>query len=82
MTCTQGASASLRLAGCCQCPAARWNTQSSAWGLIVKTTNPKPNKADRVSVKDPDTDEVHVPWGTMHEQLVELGLINAEDRNN
>lgn len=36
-------------------------------------------KTERVSVKDPDTDEIHVPWGTMEEELKALGLINAND---
>lgn len=36
-------------------------------------------KAEMVSVKDPDTDEIHVPWGTMEEELKALGLINAND---
>ena len=37
-------------------------------------------KAKLVSVKDPDTDEVFVPWGTMEEELKSLGLINADER--
>jgi len=36
-------------------------------------------KQEQVSVKDPDTDEIHVPWGTMTEELIALGLINAND---
>lgn len=36
-------------------------------------------KTEPVSVKDPDTDEIHVPWGTMEEELKALGLINAND---
>lgn len=38
----------------------------------------KQNK--EVSVKDPDTDEIFVPWGTMHEELIALGLINAGEK--
>ena len=37
-------------------------------------------KPDPVSVKDPDTDEIFVPWGTMEEELVSLGLINTKDK--
>lgn len=37
-------------------------------------------KTEPVSVKDPDTDEIHVPWGTMEEELKYLGLINADER--
>lgn len=36
-------------------------------------------KAEMVSVKDPDTDEIFVPWGTMEEELRALGLINGND---
>ncbi len=36
-------------------------------------------KPEPVSVKDPDTDEILVPWGTMEEELISLGLINAND---
>ena len=46
--------------------------QLSALGHIVKKTDP-------VSVKNPDTDEIHVPWGTMAEELKALGLINGND---
>lgn len=37
-------------------------------------------KTEPVSVKDPDTDEILVPWGTMEEELKALGLINANER--
>lgn len=37
-------------------------------------------KQDPVSVKDPDTDEILIPWGTMEEELKALGLINANDK--
>lgn len=37
-------------------------------------------KPEPPPIKDPDTDEVLVPWGTMHEQLISLGLINANDK--
>lgn len=37
-------------------------------------------KPEFKSVKDPDTDEIFVPWGTMEEELVALGLINAQDK--
>jgi hypothetical protein len=36
-------------------------------------------KTEPVSVKDPDTDEIYAPWGTMEEELKALGLINAND---
>jgi hypothetical protein len=37
-------------------------------------------KTEPVSVKDPDTDEILIPWGTMEEELVSLGLINAKEK--
>jgi len=37
-------------------------------------------KTEPVSVKDPDTDEIFVPWGTMEEKLKSLGLINVDER--
>lgn len=37
-------------------------------------------KNDHVSVKDPDTDEILIPWGTMEEELKSLGLINADEK--
>jgi hypothetical protein len=36
-------------------------------------------KTEPVSVKDPDTDEILIPWGTMEEELKNLGLINASE---
>jgi hypothetical protein len=36
-------------------------------------------KLPEVPVKDPETDEILVPWGTMHDELIALGLINATD---
>ena len=36
-------------------------------------------KTEPVSVKDPDTDEILIPWGTMEEELKALGLINATE---
>lgn len=36
-------------------------------------------KPDPASVKDPETDEIFVPWGTMEEELIKLGLINGNE---
>lgn len=36
-------------------------------------------KPEPALVKDPDTDEILVPWGTMRDELISLGLINAND---
>jgi hypothetical protein len=46
-------------------------------GLIaMKKTKTK----ERPLTKDPVTDEILIPWGTMMDQLKELGLINENDR--
>jgi hypothetical protein len=36
-------------------------------------------KTELVSVKDPDTDEILIPWGIMEEELKALGLINVDE---
>lgn len=36
-------------------------------------------KGEEAPVKDPETDEILVPWGTMLDELVELGLINGDE---
>lgn len=37
-------------------------------------------KQEEVLVKDPVTDEILVPWGTMQDELIALGLINSNDQ--
>lgn len=36
-------------------------------------------KSEKPPAKDPETDEILVPWGTISDQLLELGLISQAE---
>ena len=36
-------------------------------------------KPEKQPTKDPETDEILIPWGTISDQLLELGLISQAE---